>query len=159
MRHANIYKVAILHDQLIDAYCNARNRSNFPHGTASEIIKKLVPGTRILGRGYFKTAHLVYSRSRNLVLKTGSPRSITADIKAYNCLPKNIRNRYFAKVYWNSKYCLLQKYGKKIAVSDSELKRLKVVGKQHGLQDVSPKNIRSFDGLFKIVDANAITRK
>ncbi|MCS7115098.1 MAG: hypothetical protein N0A00_06855 [Candidatus Bathyarchaeota archaeon] len=29
----------------------------------------------------------------------------------------NIRNRYFAKIYWTTQYCLLQKYGKAVVKS------------------------------------------
>jgi len=76
------------------------------------------------------------------------------DWLAYHSLPKNIRNRYFAKIYWLTDHCLLQKYGRATRVPDHELRKLKSVGKEYGLRDIRPANIRKVDGRFKIVDAS-----
>ncbi|MFQ5843176.1 MAG: hypothetical protein ACE5I8_12165 [Thermodesulfobacteriota bacterium] len=123
-----------------------------------DIIRVLFPGSKFSGRGVFKTVHKVSSRSRHLVLKTASRQSIRTDIRAYNRLPRNIRNRYFAKVYWRTKYCLLQKYGKKGNIPRKRLQELKAIGRQYGLRDIRAANIMKIDGKYKIVDAIPIKR-
>jgi hypothetical protein len=107
----------------------------------------------------FKTAYKVSSRTRELVLKAANRRSILRDLRAYRLLPRTLRNRYFAKVYWRTKYCLLQKYGSPGPVPPAGLARLKAVGKRYGLTDVREANIRKVGGVFKLVDANVSRRR
>src|SRR6266705_1174440 len=99
-------------DQLIDAYKRARDRKTFPHADVSKLVHFIFPGSGWVGRGAFKRAYRVSSNVRNLVLKTSNEKNIRNDWRAYTRLPANIRNRYFGKVYWKTRYCLLQKYGK-----------------------------------------------
>jgi hypothetical protein len=87
-------------------------------------------------------------------LKIGREEYIKADIEAYMKLPKRIRNRYFAKIYWKTKYCLIQKYGKKTKIPKEILQKLRNVAKKFGLTDIRRANIRKIDGRFKIVDAS-----
>jgi hypothetical protein len=96
----------------------------------------------------------VSSRERDLVLKVSNPKHLRRDLQAYERIPPTLRNRYFAKIYWKSKYCLLQKYGEKGHVPAERLTRLKKIGRRYGLTDIRPSNIRRVDGHFKIVDAN-----
>jgi hypothetical protein len=56
-----------------------------------------------------------------------------------------LRNRYFAKIYWGTKYCLLQKYGRKAKVPAPVLKKLRAFGKQYRLTDINEANIRKVD--------------
>jgi len=81
------------------------------------------------------------------------------DWLAYHCLPQNIRNRYFAKIYWLTDHCLLQKYGKGNKVPEKALQKLKGIGKKYGLLDIRRANIRKVDGKFKIVDASISSRE
>lgn len=76
------------------------------------------------------------------------------DWLAYHNLPRNIRNRYFAKICWLTDHCLLQKYGREGRVPERVLRKLKDVGRKYGLRDIKPANIRKVDGKFKIVDAS-----
>ena len=73
-------------------------------------------------------------------------------------MPKNVRNRYFAKIYWRSKggRFILQKYGEDVKVPERELIRLKLIGKEYGLKDVREANIMKFERKLKIVDAERI---
>lgn len=158
MRHERIHKRALFIDEFVDAYKKVRNRTTFPHREVGRIVHFLFPGCSYTGRGAFKTVHKVSSRARDLVLKTTNPKNIRKDKQAYMRLPPTKRNRYFAKIYWVTKYCLLQKYGKKLErIPERDLKKLKVVAKEYGLSDVRPGNIRKIDGRFKIVDA--LTRR
>jgi len=155
MRHTRIYKRALFIDQFVDAYQKVRKRHNFPHREVASVIEYLFPGCIYTGRGAFKTVHKVSSRARDLVLKTSNPKNIRSDRRAYRRLPPTIRNRYFAKIYWTTKYCLLQKYGRQADhIPPRQLKKLKAVARACGLTDVRPGNIRKVDGRFKIVDAN-----
>ena len=94
---------------------------------------------------------LIRSPKRKVVLKFGNQKAIKRDFNAY----KKCGNRYFAKIYWHTKYCMLQKYGANKKIPEDELKRLKTIAKEkYGLIDIKEDNIRKVDGIFKIVDAN-----
>lgn len=154
MRHALIQRTARLVDQFVDAYKRARKRRTFPHKGVQEIVNLLFPGSAQTGRGAFKSVFVVRSRKKWLALKTSNSHQIMSDWLAYHSLPKNIRNRYCAKIYWLTDHCLLQKYGRETRVPDRVLRKLKDIGKKHGLRDIRPANIRKVDGRFKIVDAS-----
>jgi len=87
------------------------------------------------------------------VLKLTDRKNVSKDGKIYARVGKTLRNRYLAKVYWRTKYVILQKYGTAARIPSSELVRLKLFAKKYGLSDVRPDNIRKVDGMFKIVDA------
>lgn len=141
-------------DGIVRAYKRSRGRKNFPHKMVGQVIPLLFPGSRKLGRGFFKTAYRVSSTARDLALKVARSKYIRADVRLYYAIQDSVRNRYFAKIYWNTKYCLLQKYGEKRRVSTLVLEKLKERGKNLGLSDIRIDNIRMVDGHFKIVDAN-----
>jgi hypothetical protein len=44
-------------------------------------------------------------------------------------------------------------------VPPTEIKKLKKIGKEHGLIDIRPDNIRKVDGVFKIIDAHPAKKK
>ena len=155
MRHRTIHEKCLLIDQFVDFYMKAKKRKRFPHKEVGQVIKLLFPNSRNIGRGAFKTVHQISSRKRDLALKVSQERSIDRDLEAYNKLPSGIRNRYFAKIYWKTRYCLLQKYGKKVRVPPREIELLKKKVAPHGLTDVREANVRKVDGKFKIVDAIA----
>ncbi len=159
MRHALIRRKALFLDQFIDAYKRVRRRRTFPHREVQTMIRFLFPGSAFSGRGAFKTVHKVSSRERDLVLKTSNPRSLLRDERAYRRVPPTLRNRYFAKIYWRTKYCLLQKFGVARLVPPQQLARLKEVGERYRLTDVRPANIRRVEGAFKIVDASLSRRR
>ncbi len=154
MRHALLHRTAKIIDLFVDTYKKRRKRQTFPHKEVSNIIAYLFPGSRWKGRGAFKSVHKVYSRAKTLAIKTSNPKNIRSDLRAYNRIPVTIRNHYFAKIYWHTKYCLLQKYGRETNVPKHVVRRLKQIGREHGLRDIRPENIRKVEGLFKIVDAN-----
>ncbi len=160
MRHARIKQKARFLDKFIDAHKKARRRKSFPHQAVEVIIPLLFRRWRPEGRGAFKTVHRVSSTARHLALKTASTKHIRRDWRIYRGLSKKTRTRYFAKIYWKTKYCLLQKYGKKVRrVPPDEMKRLKEFAKENKLWDVRPGNVRKIDGRYKIVDANRGHRK
>lgn len=154
MRHRRIWKRARFIDEFIDAYRKVRRLTNFPHKAVKTILPLIFPGSKFAGKGAFKTVHKVSSRAKDLVLKTSRARHAKRGLRAYRMLPKTKRNRYFAKIYWKTKYCVLQKYGKKVTIPKRELTKLKIFAATYGLTDIRPDNIRKVDGRLKIVDAN-----
>ena len=71
----------------------------------------------------------------------------------YRKLPISVRNRYFAKIYWNTHYTMLQRYGTNGKTPIARLRLLKMIAKKYGLRDFGPRNIRTIDGVSKIIDA------
>ena len=114
MRHERIREKARFLDEFIEAHKKTRRRKRFPHQAVEVIIPLLFRRWRPEGRGAFKTVHRVSTTSRHVALKTASAKHISKDWRIYQTLPRGTRNRYFAKIYWKTKYCLLQKYGKRV---------------------------------------------
>jgi hypothetical protein len=152
-RHFTLKQRAEMVDLIIDEYNKVRKRKNFPKEIVADVLRLFFPDSSFAGRGFFKEVHAIRSRSFRRVLKISNDESTNRDWKVYNRLPRTLRNRYFAKIYWRTKYCLLQKYGRKAKVPAPVLKRLRAFGKQYGLTDIKEANIRKVDGRFKIVDA------
>lgn len=148
-----IREKATLIDQFADSYNLSHKRKNFPQKLVGELVRLLFPGSSYLGHGAFKYAYRISSRKRDLVLKVGRASSISRDLRTYKRLPLNIRNRYFAKIYWRTKYTMLQKFGKNGNIHDEDLAKLRKVAKRHGLSDIGARNVKRIDGKFKIVDA------
>jgi|SRR3989338_4348326 len=162
MRFKKIHGKAVFIDEFIDHYRRIRKRLSFPHAAAKTIIKLLFPKSKRLGKGAFKSAYYVYSRKRDLVLKVSKTKNLKNDLKAYKKVPKTKRNRYLGKIYWHTKYCLLQKWGKKprgLSKKDPRLIKLKKKLKYYGLTDIRPDNVCFFDGVLKAVDVSVRKRR
>jgi hypothetical protein len=153
MRHAILKKRAEMVDIIIDHYKKARGLRNFPKKIVADVVSLMFPDSNFEGRGAFKEVHSVHSRARTLVLKLSNAKSTRRDWGVYQRLPAGIRNRYFARIYWHTKYCSLQKYGKKVGVTKQELRRLRMCVRKYGLKDIKAANVRKVEGHFKIVDA------
>jgi hypothetical protein len=153
MRHKKIHERARFLDWFVGSYNKVRRRRTFPHKAVGMAIRLLFPNWTYRGKGAYKTVYKLRSTKRRLVLKVADKKRIKEDFRAYRSIPETVRNRYFAKIYWHTEYTMLQKYGRKTRIPDSELKKLKDVGKRHGLSDIRPDNIRKVGFHFKIVDA------
>ncbi len=154
-RYLRIRRKAIFIDEFVDAYKRIRGRRSFPHKAVEQVIHFIFPGRMYLGRGAFKTVHKVSSNVKDLVLKMSNSKNIRADVRAYSRLPHGIRNRYFAKIYWSTRYSLLQKFGTKPqSIPRDVLRNLKTIGRRYGLTDIRPANIRKVGRHYKIVDAS-----
>jgi hypothetical protein len=153
MRHKTLYEKAVFIDWFVDHYRRLKGRKKFPQKEVRQLIEWLFKKGTYLGRGDNKTVYRVTNKARDLVLKIGQKYYIDYDDKVYKRLPRKIRNRYFAKIYWRTKYALLQKYGKSARVSGKEMEKLKAIGKKYGMWDIRRANIRNIQGSSKIVDA------
>jgi hypothetical protein len=154
-RHERLRRKAHVIDDAVDEYRNSRGLSIFPHKKVRGMAEFILPKSKWVGNGAYKNVYRVRTQARNLVLKIGDQKHILNDLRVYRRFHKNVRNRYFAKIYWRTKYCLLQKFGDPADdISPIELQKLKDKGKENGLCDVKVANIRLVDGRYKIVDAN-----
>jgi hypothetical protein len=154
MVYGEIRKKAILIDKFIDS-----NRKTFslPMKEIDVIIRYLFPSCYIRSSGWVKTVFKICSDKGAVVLKIGKKEGIENDHKVYKRLPKHIRRRYFAKIFWHTKYCLLQEYGEEAKLAKSDIDDLKALGYRYGLSDIRKENIRMIDGKLKIIDANLFT--
>jgi hypothetical protein len=153
-------KIKSVVDELIEPSIRlikrTRKRRTMPFKDIEKMLKIFFPRTKFhqTGKGFFKHVFVIHSHKRRLVLKIGrSKRHIRKDYVTYLRLPANVRNRYFAKIYWADGLFMLQKYGRKIKVPSQVLGRLKEVGAKYRLKDVREANIMKFGTGFKIVDA------
>ncbi|VVB77342.1 Uncharacterised protein [uncultured archaeon] len=160
MRHKKIYGVALKLDRFIKEKGNERLPSK--KILLSE-LRKYYATTEYLGSGRFKRVFHIKATERDLALKVGHPEDIEKDWKVYrHAKDEKLANRYYAKCYWHTKYCSLQKFGKKREVPYKISKDLKKRANNAGLRDIGTssdnRNIRYFDGHFKIIDAGFIRK-
>jgi len=157
MRYKRIYGLTNkVIKPLIKEIKKAKNTQRMPYKEIKIILDMLYPATKHqnVGRGYFKHVFIIHTKKRRLALKIGRGiKDMRKDAITYQKIPSNVRNRYFAKIYWTSGLFMLQKYGKKAKVPKDEIDRLKEIGSKYGLKDIREANIMKVDGKFKIVDA------
>jgi len=126
--------------------------SRFPRKKVQELAKKVFPNCEFEGGGWHKDVFYITSRNgkRDLVIKIAQNRKIKGEAKIYKMVGKD-----FAKIYWNTKYVMLQEFGDhESEVPKEEIKRLKEIGLKFGLNDVRKGNIAKFGNKFKIIDAD-----
>ena len=142
---------------LIDKFIEVNKKSfMFPMKDIDAIIRYLFPGCYIRSKGWFKTVFKVCTKGSPVVLKIGKKNSIKDDIRAYKSMPHRVRKKYFAKIYWHTKYTLLQEYGESADPTKRQVENLRKISLKYGLGDIKKQNIRSFDGRLKIVDTKII---
>ena len=156
MAHERIRQKAEFIDQFILYYRQSRKRTRFPHKAAGQLIKLLFRKSSYLGAGAHKSAFYVPTRKKDLVLKISETKNLKNDFRVYRHIPSTIRNRYFAKMYWATTHCLLQKWAKQPEISkkDPRIIKLKKKLKLHGLTDIRPANVGFIDGKLKVLDAS-----
>jgi hypothetical protein len=141
-------------DNLIDDFIKAEKTSFVPISTLQEIVPKIFPDCVMVNFGLHKVVFHLRHKSHELALKIGKPESIEVDHRAYKQLPGSLRHVYFAKVFWHTKYCLLQEYGVEAEVSDQELEQIRIIASDYGLLDITCDNIKKVNGTLKIIDAS-----
>ena len=153
MRFKHFFEKAKFLDHLIDEYRDSRNKRFVPVDILSSLVTNVFPDARYLGYGLHKIVFRLQHKTHMLVLKVGKAQDIELDHQAYNRLPHEIRHIYLAKIYWHTKYSLLQQYGLETELTEQELARIRLIAAKHGLFDVTCENIRIVDGNLKIIDA------
>ena len=139
----------------IDSFIDSNRKAfKLPMKEVDIVIRYLFPSCYIRSKGWFKTVFKVCTEEKTVVLKIGKSKSIENDMKAYGRIPKNIRKKHFARIYWHTKYTILQEYGEEADPSNKEVEGLRKIALRYGLGDIKKDNVRSFDDKLKIVDFN-----
>lgn len=144
-------------DRLIDAELH-HNGGVFPtQDQLADLIAKNYPDYAVENCGWHKIVFRNQSFNHNVVLKIGPHKSIEADHRVYKAVPEDKRHLYFARIYWHTRYCLLQEYGLPAAATREQLDCLREAVYKYGVFDIKAENLRWIDGELKIIDAN-VTR-
>ncbi len=155
MKYKTLHQTARQIDHLIDHYMHASRSTFIKQNELKNLILKDFPDLYVKDAGWHKIVFGIYSTEQKIVLKVGSQNSIEKDHRAYKRVPKNQRHQLFAKIFWHTKYCLLQQYGSPANVTKQELDILRRTVYQYGISDIKAENLKRINGELKIVDANA----
>lgn len=155
MKYKTLYQTARQIDHTIDHYLHKTGSATIPQLQLRQLIQKNFPEYYVKDYGWHKIVFGIKTTQEKIVLKVGNKRSIENDHRAYKRLPESLRHQFFAKIYWHTKYCLLQEYGYPASVSPEELDCLRLMLYKYGIFDVKAENIKQIGGQLKIVDANA----
>jgi hypothetical protein len=153
-------KYKILHhearqiDHLIDHYMHSRGSSFIPQTELKSLILKDFPDLYVKDFGWHKIVFGIGESDQKIVLKVGTKKSIENDHRAYKRVPESMRHQLFAKIFWHTKYCLLQEYGFPVHVTQEELASLRRIVYKYGIFDIKADNLKRIDGELKIIDAN-----
>jgi hypothetical protein len=126
-----------------------------------EELKILVPKSfselYVRDFGWHKIVFGIRACDEKIVLKVAAKRVIENDHRAYKRVPENMRHRLFARIFWHTKYCLLQEYGFPTHVTAEQLATIRQVVYRYGIFDIKAENLKRIGGELKIIDAN-VTR-
>lgn len=153
MKFKSIHKQAEQLDGAIDDYIKSKNSVFVPINTLREMAKEIFPDAKMANYGLHKLVFLLQHKSHKLALKIGKMIAIEQDHQAYKRMPRSLRRVYFARIFWHTKYCLLQEFGAETEVTSQELSQIRAVASKYGLLDISCDNIRNVNGHLKIIDA------
>jgi len=154
VKYQNLNHIARHIDRLIDAHLPVKKNQFVPQNELAQLITQSFPGFYVESFGWHKTVFRHRQEDHNVVLKVGGHKSIEDDHRTYKRVPHSIRHRFFARIYWHSKYCLLQEYGEPAHVTVQQLNQLRGVMNRFGVFDLKADNLRVINGEVKIVDAN-----
>lgn len=153
MRFKSLHKKAQVLDDLIDGYINTKSTSFVPRHQLQEIVVSVFPDSALIGVGLHKLVFHLRHKEHNLALKVGQAKWLERDHRAYRQMPPRLRHVYFARVFWHTKYALLQEFGVEAEVSQRQLLQFRAIASRYGLLDITCDNIRKIDGALKIIDA------
>jgi hypothetical protein len=144
-------------DHLIDAELHAKGGLFLTQDQLRALVTLTYPDFTVENCGWHKIVFRNESFGHNVVLKIGPHKSIENDHRVYKSVPEDKRHCYFARIFWHTKYCLLQEYGEPANVSKEQLNCMRLAVYKYGVFDVKAENIRWIDGELRIIDAN-VTR-
>jgi hypothetical protein len=154
VKFKTLHEKAKLVDDSIDEYIKTKKGSFVPMQNLEEIVLTTFPGSHVSNFGLHKLVFRLRHKSHMLALKIGKSEAIELDHKTYKQMPPALRHVYFARVFWHTKYCLLQEYGLETEVSVQDLGQIRTIAYEYGLLDITCDNIRSVNGHLKIIDAS-----
>ena len=142
-------------DHLIDHYMHSRGSLFIPQEELKKLILKDFPDLYVKDFGWHKIVFGIHEIDQ-IVLKVGAKKSIENDHRAYKRVPESRRHQLFARIFWHTKYCLLQEYGFPAQVTPEELASLRRIVYKYGIFDIKAENLKRIDGELKIIDANVV---
>ncbi len=157
MKYRELHHQAKHIDRLIDAELHARGGLFLAQEQLKMIILKNYAEFYVESSGWHKVVFGNSAIDHKVVLKVGPKKSIELDHRAYKRVPERVRHRFFARIFWHTKYCLLQEYGIKANVTKEQLTCVRQAIYKYGIFDVKADNLRWVEGELKVIDAN-VTR-
>jgi hypothetical protein len=140
-------------DNLIDNYLKIKGTSFVPFRDLEKIVIAIFPQAVRVNFGLHKLVFSLSHKAHILALKVGKAQSVEYDHKVYKKLPRHVRSVYFARIFWHTKYCLLQEWGIEAEVAPEHLVQIRMIAEKYGLLDITCDNIRIVNGSLKIIDA------
>jgi hypothetical protein len=157
LKYKDLHHAARHIDHLIDHSMPSKNAPFISQSSLESLITCNFPDLFMTSQGWHKLVFGSHNAGNTVVLKVGPKKTIENDHHAYKRVPEKQRHQYFARIYWHTKYCLLQQYGLRAHVSPEQLRELRQAVYKYGIFDIKPENLRLIDGKLKIIDAN-VTR-
>lgn len=157
MKYRELHHKAKYIDRLIDAELHVRGGLFLAQEQLKMIILKNYAEFYVESSGWHKVVFGNSAIDHKVVLKVGPKKSIELDHRAYKRVPERVRHRFFARIFWHTKYCLLQEYGVKANVTKEQLTCVRQAIYKYGIFDVKADNLRWVEGELKVIDAN-VTR-
>ncbi|HSV48742.1 MAG TPA: hypothetical protein VLH35_00375, partial [Candidatus Acidoferrales bacterium] len=142
-------------DRLIDHELHVRGGMFLTPEQLQTVVTTNYPDFYVENCGWHKTVFRNLLSDHKVVLKIGPRKSIENDHHAYKQVPESMRHLFFAKIYWHTKYCLLQEFGDQTPVTLEQLNCVRAAVYKYGVFDIKADNLRWIDGELKIIDANA----
>ena len=133
---------------------HSKGSAYIPQNELETLILKDFPDLYVKDVGWHKIVFGIHSIDQKIVLKVGPKNSIEKDHRAYKRVPESMRHQLFARIFWHTKYCLLQQYGSSANASKNELDNLKRIVYQYGIFDIKTENLKRINGEIRIIDAN-----
>ncbi len=146
MKHKRLYRIAKKIDKL--------RKDNNPN--RNKILKLLQDfNPKFIGAGRYKRSFKVESNVKNLVFKVG--RNLNEDFNHFlEC--KGKRKLKYAKIYWVTKNCLLQRFCSK-GYDNKEYQELRKEFKKAGYIDINKNNVGRINGKLHAFDITYSKRK
>jgi hypothetical protein len=154
LKYKSLHQTAKEIDRLIDATLPSKTAPFPPQEEVKNLVSRAFPDLYLKSSGWHKLVFGFRSQNHEIVLKVGSKKTIENDHRAYKRVPEIIRHQLFARIFWHTKYCLLQQYGYPAHVSQAQLTRIRLIVYRYGLSDVKAENLKNVEGSLKIIDAN-----
>lgn len=140
-------------DDLIDESIKSQKTGFVPMRRLQELVLSVFPEAVMVDYGLHKLVFRMKHDGDELALKVGKVQAVERDHTVYMQLPPSLRHAYFARMFWHTKYSILQEYGTEAEVTQKQLLQLRALAGKYGLLDITCDNVRWVHGKLKIIDA------
>jgi hypothetical protein len=145
VKFKSLHEKARFLDGLIDDYIKAQG-SFVPMRQLQEKVVNVFPEAVMVNFGLHKLVFHLRHKSHELALKVGKAQDVERDHRVYKQMPPSVRHAYLARIFWHTKYSILQEYGVEAEVTRQQLLQLRALAGRYGLLDITCDNIRVVDG-------------